>query len=284
MGKSNLIEQLKVFYDSCKDLQKQIMEINTIQIANKELRNKIEQLSLVWFKEYSKGLIPFGVDKGVLEKYDIAFKRLLQLTGNNNRRSSYVAQFDIICKSFRDEIIISIQIVPEDITNQGFDNQVAQMLAKVSDKEENEYLREALGCWSNNFLKAAVVLVWCAAMDRIHKAIELRGFSEFNKTSEMMKAQTTGRFKKFNKNQNVQSMSDLRMVFDSDILWILEGMEMIDSNQRKRLSSCFDMRCHSSHPGEAPITKYNVLSCFSDIIEIILANPTFSLSEKDRRE
>jgi len=287
MGKDSLIEQLKVFHDSCKDLQKQISAIDTVQIANKELRNQIEQLSSVWFSEYSKGLIPFGVAKVVLEKYNGAFKHLLKLAGNNNRKSSYAAQFDIICKSFRDEIIIFVQADcsgPEDTTTRGFDDHISQMLAKVSDKEENEYLIEALGCWSNNFLKAAVVLAWCAAMDRIHRVIELRGFSKFNKASEMMKAQTRGRFKNFNKNQNVQSMSDLRMVFDSDILWILEGMKMIDSNQKTRLSSCFDMRCHSGHPGAAPITKYNVLSCFSDIIEIILANPTFSLSEKDGTE
>jgi len=117
-------------------------------------------------------------------------------------------------------------------------------------------------------------------MDRIHKVIEQKGFDKFNKVSEVMKTQTKGRFKNFNKTFNVQSINDLQMIFDSDILWILEGMEMIDSNQKTRLSSCFELRCHSGHPGDAPITKYNVLSCFSDIIEIILANPTFSISLK----
>ena len=74
------------------------------------------------------------------------------------------------------------------------------------------------------------------------------------------------------------------MVFDSDILAILEGMEMIDVNQKTRLVSCFEMRCHSGHPGEAPITKYNVLSCFSDIVEIIFANSKFSLQKKEGLE
>lgn len=56
-------------------------------------------------------------------------------------------------------------------------------------------------------------------------------------------------------------------------------MQYIDTNERTRLASCFDMRNHSGHPGEAPITKFNVLSCFSDIVEIILANPKFTLIE-----
>jgi hypothetical protein len=72
-------------------------------------------------------------------------------------------------------------------------------------------------------------------------------------------------------------MSELREVFDTDVLWIIEGLELIDSNQHTRLKSCFDMRCHSAHPGEAPITEYNLLSFYSDLDKIILSNPKFAL-------
>ena len=75
-----------------------------------------------------------------------------------------------------------------------------------------------------------------------------------------MASQTQGRFKRFNKPQNVASMSELQMVFDTDILWIIEGMGLIESNQHTRVRSCFDMRNHSAHPGEAPVTPHNLLS------------------------
>lgn len=283
MSKDELIEPLKCYFETCKELQRKISSIDAIQIANKELKSEVDLFASKWFNEYSKRLLQFGISENIVDKYNNAFKTLLKLSGNNNRKSSYITQFDIICKSFREDIILFMQIdaiEPEPIEN-GLNKDVYSLLDKVLDKEENEYLAEALGCWENKFLKAAVVLAWCAAMDRIHKVIEQIGFEVFNKTSEKMKAETKGRFKNFNKNQNVQSLSDLRMVFDSDILWILEGMKMIDSNQKTRLSSCFDMRCHSGHPGAAPITPYNVLSCFSDIIEIILANPIFSLSKAE---
>jgi hypothetical protein len=80
--------------------------------------------------------------------------------------------------------------------------------------------------------------------------------------------------------QAISSLSEIREVFDNDILWIIEGMGLIDSNQHARLKGCFDMRCHSAHPGEAPITRYNILSFFSDIIEIVLANEKFQLLSK----
>lgn len=66
-------------------------------------------------------------------------------------------------------------------------------------------------------------------------------------------------------------------MFDSDILWIIEGMGWIDANQHTRLRSCFDMRNHSAHPGEAPVTEYNLMSFFSDVDQIVLGNPQFEV-------
>jgi len=49
-----------------------------------------------------------------------------------------------------------------------------------------------------------------------------------------MASQTAGRFKKFNAVQNVSSLSEIREVFDTVILWVVEGMELIDSNQHRK--------------------------------------------------
>ena len=143
------------------------------------------------------------------------------------------------------------------------------------DSDENEYLNEAIGCYRHGYLKAAIVLGWCATIDRIHKKIEAISFEQFNSKALELKNQKDGRFRRFNKSYNINSISELREVFDSDLLWVIEGMGLIDINQHTRLSSCFDMRCHSGHPGEAPITKYNTVSFFSDIFEIVLVNDIF---------
>lgn len=45
-----------------------------------------------------------------------------------------------------------------------------------------------------------------------------------------MASQTQGRFKKFNKAQSVTSVSELQLVLDTDIVWILEGMQVIDTS------------------------------------------------------
>ncbi len=123
--------------------------------------------------------------------------------------------------------------------------------------------------------RAAAVLGWCAAVDVIHKKIAKVGFDKFNVASSQMASAQKGRFKKFSSPQNVNSLSELRTVFDTVVLWILEGMGLIDSNQHTRLRSCFDLRNQGGHPAEAPITEYNLMSFFSDINQIVFRNSAF---------
>jgi hypothetical protein len=69
-------------------------------------------------------------------------------------------------------------------------------------------------------------------------------------------------------------------VFDTDLLLILEFLGLLDSNQNARLRYCFDMRNHSAHPGQAPITGENLYSFFSDISQIVLKNAKFAIAPK----
>lgn len=281
----DFVKKIKLFFDEFERMWQYINKLETVQLTNKKVKDNFNNLSARWFSEYAKKLHELQVEDVVIEKYNKAFRELLKLSTSNSRRSSYIKNMELIRKNYNEEIIIFLQTnnPNDDISMvKGLSDEVLGLLDSITDKEENEYLCEALGCWTNEYYKASVVLMWCATIDRIHRVIEQVGFDKFNQTSEYMKNQTTGRFKRFNKNQNVHSISELRMVFDSDILAILEGMEMIDVNQKTRLVSCFEMRCHSGHPGEAPITKYNVLSCFSDVVEIVFTNPKFALNSAER--
>ena len=117
---------------------------------------------------------------------------------------------------------------------------------------------------------------WCACIDHVQKKVAAVGFGEFSRTSERIANQTKGRFKKYNKKFAVDSLAELRsQVFDEDLLTVVEGMGLIDNNQFRRLRACLDMRNQAAHPGEAPITPYNLMSFFSDIVEIVLKSEQF---------
>ena len=144
--------------------------------------------------------------------------------------------------------------------------------------DEGEYLAEAQRCLNADALRGCVVLGWCAAIARIQAKIGEIGYDKFSQATVEMAAKTTGRFKPFKKKQEVESRSDLQRVFDTEILWVLEYMELIDGNQHQRLRHCFEFRNNSAHPGLAVIKPANLYSFYSDISEIVLKNPKFMLA------
>jgi len=180
---------------------------------------------------------------------------------------------DGLTKRWRDELILPIQtgVLPKR-------SLLAGLLADLADPDETAYLREATTAATHHLYRAAAVLGWCAAIDRIHRRIDEIGFSAFNVTSARMASETKGRYKKFSSTQNVHSLAELRETFDTVILWIIEGMGLIDTNEHARLRGCFELRSQSAHPGDAPITEYNLLSFFSDINEIVLKNERFAVA------
>jgi hypothetical protein len=209
-----------------------------------------------------------------IETYSAFFTALLKLSRPNNHKQRYIETLTAILKKFHDQLVLPIQTEPKLAKEVSL---LAKMLAGLASAEEDAYLKEAIACAGHGYLRASAVFGWCAAIDRIHRAIERIGFAKFNATSQQMAAATSGRFKRFNSAEKINSISELREVFDSNILWILEGMQLIDGNQHTRLRSCFELRCQSGHPGDAPVTEYNLLSFFSDLNEIVLRNPKFTI-------
>jgi hypothetical protein len=256
-------------------LSRAVKAVEGDRVNRMALLRDAKRIGTSWFSEVRPAIEGSVVAKDVLDRYGKGFERLVKISSPNNRKVSYLETLDGLTKKFKTELLLPLQTAPPPPPREAsiFDD----LFARLGDADiDDAYLKEAVDCARAGFIRAAAVMGWCAAIARIHTAVEKVGFAKFNVTSASMASQTQGRFKRFNKPQNVASMSELQMVFDTDILWILEGMGFIDSNQHTRLRSCFDLRNHSAHPGEAPVTPYNLLSFFSDIIEIVLKNAKFA--------
>ncbi len=272
-----MLNKLQNFQRELTELSKDVSAEGGKTINKSSIRNRATTLSHTWLEQIAPELMNYrSVDKIKVAQRNQAFQHLIKLSAPANLKTSYEKQISIIRKGFRDAFIIPVQLAPK-ATPQ---NAILDFVFGGLDETESDYLKEALDCAKSGYLRASVVLGWCAAINRIHRKIEEIGFVKMNMASETMANETVGRFKKFNQRQSVSSISELRMVFDNVILWVVEGMQLIDSNQHARLSGCFEMRNHSGHPGEAPITLYNLASFFSDLNEIIFKNPKFALQSQ----
>lgn len=271
--------KLQSLLTELRALRKDLKGEKAERVSKKAYRESAENLGSRWCNEFSNDLANrFGFSAELLDKYSQAAARLIKLSAPNNRRNSYLQQLDILIKPMRDELIIPLKSGQAGGAEPGLSAFVS-FVSSLADQEESQYFTEATNCAAHGFLRAAVVMGWCAAIDRIHRRIEDLGFSKFNVASAQMATQKKGRYKRFNQTQNVTTLSELREVFDTTILWVIEGMGLIDSNQHTRLRSCFEMRCHSAHPGKAPITEYNVMSFFSDLQAIVLENDAFQIED-----
>ena len=271
-----MLDKLKRFLQEARQLRANVKALKSKTVNQKHIRDQAELLGTNWCNDISDELkTSSGFDQTVLERYRSNFSRLITLSAPSNLRSSYLSVLDAGTKQFRSDLILPIQQgkIAVSVKTSSLD----AFLSKIAASDEGEYFKESLSCAKSGYFRAATVMGWCAATDRIHRTIDGLGFPHFNVTSAQMANQTTGRFKKYNQTQHVNSLSELREVFDTIILWIIEGMGLIDSNQHTRLRSCFDMRCQAAHPGEGPTTEYNLLSFFSDIEQIVLSNPKFAL-------
>lgn len=259
---------LSQLLEDLKGLRKTLKAEAVARVAKKALRIQANELGSRWHRDVGPKLRSV-VPADVCDRYDSAFTRLIKLSAPNNLRSSYLETLSILIPHFQDELLIPAkQGAFSGPASSAFDS----FFASLGSPNESDYLQEAIACARAGYFRAAAVLGWSAAIDRVHRKIEALGFSHFNAMSAQMASQTTGRYKKFSQVQNASNISEIREVFDSVVLWIIEAMGLIDSNQHTRLRSCFDMRCQGAHPGDAPITQFNLLSFFSDLDQIIFRN------------
>lgn len=266
-------ETLEAFLARAKALRKALKAEQVPTVAKIALRSEAKSLGGEWHKLLAPKL-KHSLQQEKLEQYGAQFTRLIKLSAPNNKVGSYLAALELVIKPFNDDLLIPSQ--QGALSGQG-SSAFDAFFAELSNADESDYLAEALACAKSGHLRAAVVLGWSAAIDRIQRVLEHKGLDKFNTMAQQMAAATNGRYKRFKKIDSVGSIAELQEVFDRPLLWVIEGMGMIDTNEHTRLGSCFDMRCHGAHPGNAPITLYNLMSFFSDLDQIIFMNPKFKL-------
>jgi len=258
---------------SLNDLLSAVRRAKIKFIRRQTIQRSARDITTAWFEKIDPYLESYGISLSAKEDYAKLFRRLLGLSTKGSQSSQYTGLIDDILKNFHDDILIPALRY----SKTGVDLTVIGKIVSSATAEERDYLDEAVGCAKENYLRAATILTWCAAVHRMHKVIEKIGFDVFSAKSLEMKNIKSGRYKRFNKFFEIHSMTELQMVFDNDLLWVLEYMQLLDKNQQDRLEICFTMRNNSGHPGEAKITEPNFQSFCSDVYEFVFANPKFIL-------
>jgi hypothetical protein len=271
--KEKLLEATRGHAKAVSEIQKRVARYSGSQVHAESLLSAVQAVATTWFDSVRPALDLVVFSPGTVAHGTDVFERLLRQA---KRKSSKSVLLSLIteCTNVYKDVIHNIEI--SSFASTGTLSIAPYVEGLTSD--EGEYLDEAQRCLSVHALRACVVLGWCATIARIHKKIEEIGFDKFSQATVEMAGKTTGRFKFFTKRQSIQSRSELQTVFDTDLLWVLEFLQLIDNNQHQRLRHCFEFRNNSAHPGLAPIKGPNLYSFYSDISEIVLKNEKFVVS------
>lgn len=275
MDKKEFIVSLKDFKLQLQNVRKKCEAAPGKQVQSKQLLNELEDIASIWFEQLEQELrVSYHINDEIIAKHRELFGQALEISDGKPSKQVVFGIFDTIIDSFHNDLLVPVQKFNE-IANK---YPSLDTILGHSNGLEQDYLLEAIDCAKAGKLRAAIILGWCAVVNRLHLYVQKEGFDKFNSATVRMSAIQNGRYKRFNKKFDIQNLADLRMsVFDNDLLWVLEFMGSIDGNQHERLEICFTMRNTSAHPGEAPVTPENVLSYFSDLDSLILNNPKFKI-------
>ena len=255
------------------DISRIVQATKTVLLAPAVFGSKVDDVVQLWAEQVEKEILRFGVDEKVCAIYTEGLRKLHTLSSKRNKKNSHQKAIQDLQTNFHADLLQPVMF------HGGADpsEAIKQIIAEIPYPDQKGYLEEALRCIESDCKRAAAVLGWSAAMHHIHSKIEELGFDQFNKKADEMSKQTKGRFKGFKSSAPVESISDLREVPDRRILWVLDGMNILESNQRQRLEYGLDMRIQASHPGDAEVTLTNLESFFSDLSTLVFKNPKLAV-------
>lgn len=271
-SKEAVVQSLRVLQEGLVSVSRIIQTTNTVQLAPEIFAGEVDYAVGVWADKLEKEVTKFGIDEAVSKKYRDGLRKLHSLSSKRNLRTSHQRAIKDLLKYFHADLMQPVMF------HGGADpsEAIKQIIADIPYPDQKGYLEEALRCIGADCKRATAVLGWSAAMHHLHTKIEELGFDTFN-TAAVGLAKKGGRFKHFKGIAPLESISDLRETQDRVILTILDGMGLLESNQRQRLESCLDMRIQASHPGDADITMPNLESLFSDLSTLVFKNPKLTV-------
>ena len=274
--KQETIEKLEAFRDRLRNLKREVAKVPGKTINRVALRTESDAIATFWVEELRSPLEhKFELPGTTIQDMAESMKQLHVLSRPSNLKSSYTKTINSALSKFDDKFILPIKQAAVEVESL---LDLQKLVPGLPDPEESDYLREAVDCANSGFRRAAVVMGWCAAIDKVQKKILAIGLDQFNKTSIQIKSKTKGKYKNWNKEFSISTLAELQAVFDTDLIVVLEVMGLLDGNQADRLRTCFQYRNQSAHPGLAPIEDPHLVAFFTDINAMIFQNPKFSAS------
>ena len=267
-----MITEIEAFSVDLTDLLAGIRANRTAFVSKQSLRSKISEVSKEWLQTISPRLRAGSrIQDEPINRVDAAFEKLLELSTSSNRKATYINVLRLIPKIVQRDILIPL--IKTSPTSSLLDGVAARVLSLVKSTEEKEYLEEGFRAAKAGCFRAATVMSWCAAVDRLRTFVKGKGLHSFNQTSQQLKSINSGFYKRYSKSFTLTLENELQEIFDKDLIIVISGMVSLDLNLTTGLLRLFDIRNSCAHPSAYTIDELPFANFVNEICNLILANP-----------
>ncbi len=241
-------EELEAFHDRVQRVDADLAKLKSGEVTRGEQISSLGSLARDWvkistgLKNGAEGFVPS------LDTYDLAMGEVLNATKVRSRASAYRSRL----KPFRDGFIDSV-VMPlmrfEGSPAQAAARQLESLLSDVVTSEETQYVAEAAKCSSLHCHRAAIILLWAAAIARMHTNIQVLGFSAFNAAATAALTKKGQPYSRITKGLSIGSLPELQRGRDFDLIAV--GMELwgYDLQAFEELDRLLGVRNSAAHPG-----------------------------------
>jgi len=270
----SVIEKLKCFRGDLSSLKKDVRDNGASMINKSGIRSKAEALARQRTNEFGDHLKQFDkLPEKTITDMNENMSTLFRLSQQSNRKTSYTRVLDAAYRRFNVRFVVPIsQSTP--VVKVGFD--FHKLFPNISDPQESEYMKEAVGCANEGYFRAAVVVGWCATMHRIHNCVRTLGIEKINEHLRVMREAKHGKFKQVRSAPPISTLGEVQEITDCNLILLILQLGLIDAKQADRLIEHLNHRNQSAHPGDAPVGEELLNHFFPGIGEIIFNNSNLS--------
>lgn len=247
-----------------EDLQAFLDRVNKTYAGLGEYRNFTKQHAVEELVELAKAWLRLSpsVNEAAygfissLDVFDEAMSAVLRSSQQRTRTNVYQSHLAPFRERFSDEVLIPFMKY-EGSPAQAAARQLEHLLSGVVSADEAAYVEEAGKCLAARCNRAAIVMLWAAAMARLHGAVEFSGFAAYNIAIDeavKRKAHPHNRVQ----NAHVARLADLQARSDFDTLAVGMIMWNYDSQTFSELNNCLNARNNAAHPGSYQPTTLDV--------------------------
>lgn len=133
------------------------------------------------------------------------------------------------------------------------------LISQVADPDIHDYLTEALACLQFGALRASVVFLWVGAVRTLQQEALRHGTT----------ALTIAVRKHDPKARDITTLDHFAYIKESTLLLAIEGIGMMDKNQRQMLEHALDLRNKCGHPGKYNPGPKKVSAFIEDVLKIV---------------